>query len=72
VAPVIPIAADPLTLSLTLANTIAEVYKLQLESMDPVTRAEFVRLQFEDMKEWRAEIKAFRDFFANLKLPAIG
>lgn len=44
---------DPITAALTLANTIAEIIKLSIESQPPDVRAEFARQQAEDLKRWR-------------------
>lgn len=44
---------DPITAALQLANTIAEIIKLAIEAMPPETRAEYAKLQLEDLKQWR-------------------
>jgi hypothetical protein len=50
---------DPLTAALTLANTIAEIVKLSIEAMPADTRAEYARMQVEDLKAWRAFLERF-------------
>ena len=45
---------DPLTQILVLANTIAEIVKLAMESQPPEVRAELWRQHLEDVKAWRA------------------
>lgn len=45
---------DPLTQALQLANTIAQIWLLAMESQPPDVRADFARMQFEDWKAWRA------------------
>lgn len=44
---------DPLTAALNLANTIAEIIKLAIESQPPEVRAEFARQQAQDLMAWR-------------------
>lgn len=44
---------DPLTAALQLANTIAEIVKLAIESQPPEVRAELARMQLDDLKAWR-------------------
>lgn len=51
---------DPLTAALQLANTIAEIVKLAIESQPPDVRAEFARQQLEDAKVWRALLESLR------------
>lgn len=51
---------DPLTAALILANTIAELIKLAIESQPIETRADFARLQLEDYKKWREFIDRFK------------
>lgn len=50
---------DPLTAALQLANTIAEIVKLAMESQPPEVRAEMWRQHLEDAK-------AFREFWTKL------
>jgi hypothetical protein len=50
-------AMDPLTAALNLANTIAEIVKLAIESQPPEVRAEIARMHLEDMKRWREFIE---------------
>lgn len=50
---------DPITAALNLANTIAEIVKLSIESQPPEVRAEFARMQMEDMKRWREFLERF-------------
>lgn len=45
---------DPLTAALQLANTIAQIVLLSIEAQPPDVRAEYARLQLEDLKAWRA------------------
>jgi hypothetical protein len=45
---------DPITAALKLADTIAEIVKLAMESQPPEVRAELWRMHLEDMKAWRS------------------
>jgi hypothetical protein len=51
---------DPLSAALVLANTIAEIVKLAIESQPAEVRAEFARLQLEDLKAWRAFLQGLQ------------
>jgi hypothetical protein len=51
---------DPLTAALVLANTIAEIVKLAIEAQPPEVRAEFARIQLEDLKAWRAFLERLK------------
>jgi hypothetical protein len=51
---------DPLTAALQLANTIAEIVKLAIEAQPPEVRAEFARIQLEDLKAWRAFLERLK------------
>lgn len=51
---------DPLTAALQLANTLAQIYLVGLQAQSPEQRAEFARMQLEDMKAWRAVFTQFR------------
>lgn len=42
----------PLTAALQLANTIAEIVKLTIESQPPEVRAEYARMQLERLQKW--------------------
>lgn len=53
---------DPLTAALILANTIAELIKLSIESQPAEVRAEFAKMQLEDFRKWR-------DFLDRFKIP---
>lgn len=44
---------DPLTAALQLANTLADIVKLAMESQPPEVRAEFARMHLQDVKAWR-------------------
>lgn len=44
---------DPITAALTLANTIAEIWKLHLEALPLAQRAELATMAHEDLKAWR-------------------
>lgn len=50
---------DPLTAALQLANTIADIVKLSIESQPPEVRAEFAKMQLEDLKAWRQLLARF-------------
>jgi hypothetical protein len=53
-------ALDPLTAALELANTIAKIVLLAVESQPPEVRAEYARLQLEDLKRWREFLDKFK------------
>lgn len=62
---------DPLTAALVLANTVAEIVKLAIESQPPEVRAEFAKMHLEDMKKWREFVERFtkRETMAKKKTP---
>lgn len=43
---------DPVTQALTLAATIAQIILTSIQAMPPDQRAEFARLQLEDLRRW--------------------
>ncbi len=45
---------DPLTAALQLANTIAQIVLLAIQSQPPEVRAAYAVTQLEDFKQWRA------------------
>lgn len=44
---------DPLTQALILANTIAGIVSRTLDAMPPDAKAEYARLQVEQLHRWR-------------------
>jgi len=51
---------DPLTAALQLANTIAQIVKLAIEAQPMDVRAEYAKIQLEDLKAWRAFLDKFK------------
>lgn len=51
---------DPLTAALQLANTIAQIVKLTIEAQPPEVRAEYAKLQLEDLKRWWEFLDKFK------------
>jgi hypothetical protein len=51
---------DPLTAALVLANTIAEIVKQAIEAQPAEARAEFARMQVEDLQKWRAFLEKLK------------
>jgi len=43
-----------------LANTIAKIVLLEMESQTPEVRAEIARMHFEDLKKFREFLERFR------------
>lgn len=54
---------DPLTAGLNLANTIAEIVKISIESQPEEVRAEYAKMQLEDFKKWRDFLDDVFKFF---------
>ncbi len=51
---------DPLTAALTLANTIAQIVLLSIQSQPPEVRAEYAKIQLENLQQWRAFLDKFK------------
>lgn len=51
---------DPLTAALQLANTIATIVLAAIEAQPPDARAEFARMQLEDLRKWRAFVETLQ------------
>ena len=51
---------DPLTAALLLANTIAKIVLLSIESQPPEVRAEFARLHLEQLQQWLKFLERFQ------------
>ncbi len=51
---------DPLTAALQLANTIAEIVKLAIESQPADVRAELARLHLEEFRRWQTFLERLR------------
>lgn len=58
---------DPLTAALQLANTVAEIIKLGIEAQPIDVRAEYARIQLEDLKAWRVFLELFHPAAAAAK-----
>ena len=56
---------DPITAALQLANTIAQIWLLTLQSMPPEQRAAQVEMSVKNMQMWQR-------LFAGIKLPGDG
>jgi hypothetical protein len=54
---------DPVTAALQLANTIASIVKLSIESQPPEVRAEYAKMQLEDLKKWREFVETIQKWF---------
>lgn len=54
---------DPLSLSLELANTVAKIVLLTLESMPPEVRAERSRIDLENLKIFLALVDKISNLF---------
>ncbi len=51
---------DPLTAALQLANTVAQIILLSIESQPADVRAEYARLRLDDIKAWREFLDQFQ------------
>ena len=51
---------DPLTAALQLANTIAQIVLLSIQSQPPEGRAAFAKAQLEDFQKWREFLDRFK------------
>lgn len=59
---------DPITAALVLANTIAEIVKVAIESQPPDVRAEYAKMQLEDYKRFRDFLLKFHPKTGNVAL----
>ena len=50
---------DPLTLALQLANTIAQIVLLSIQSQPPELRAAYAKIELENLQAWRAFLDTF-------------
>ncbi len=51
---------DPLTAALQLANTIAQIVLLAIQSQPPEVRAAYAKAQLEDFTKWREFLDKFK------------
>lgn len=51
---------DPLTAALNLANTIAELWRMHLESLPEEQRRELAKQAHEDLQAWRKFFERFK------------
>lgn len=50
---------DPLTAALNLANTIAQIILISVQSQPPDVRAEYAKAQLDAFHQWQALIERF-------------
>ncbi len=50
---------DPLTAALNLANTVAQIILLAIQSQSPETRAAFSAAQMEHLARWQSFVDRF-------------